>query len=62
MAFPVTKNGPFRVFALYRSTGKHAAPRGTVPPRPAVPRPRRAAHAAPGSRATSTRDSEAAQA
>jgi hypothetical protein len=62
MAFPVSKNHPFRIFGLYRSTGKHAAPRGTVPPRPAVPRPRRAAHAAPGSRAASMRDSEAAPA
>jgi hypothetical protein len=61
MAFSATKNHPFRVFWLYRSTGRHAAPRGTVPPRPAVPRPRRAAHAASGSRAASTQDSEAAQ-
>ena len=57
MAFPVSKNGRFRVFGLYRSIGKHAAPRGTVPPRPAVPRPRRAAHAASGPRAASSRDS-----
>jgi hypothetical protein len=30
MAFSVAKSRPFRVFGLYRSSGKHAAPRGIV--------------------------------
>ncbi len=45
MALSVAKSRPFRVFGLYRSSGKHAAPRGTVP-RAAAKSPRRAAHAA----------------
>jgi len=44
MAFSVAKSRPFRVFGLYRSSGKHAAPRGTVQ-RSSVS-PRRAMHAA----------------
>jgi len=60
MTFTLTKSRPLRVFGLYRSTGKHAAPRGTVP-RPAALGPRRAAHAASSSRTTSARDSQAAQ-
>jgi len=42
MAFSVTKSRPFRSLGLYKSSGKHAAPKGWVPePRPAV----EAAHA-----------------
>jgi len=44
MSFSVAKSLPFRVFGLYRSSGKHAAPRGTVQ-RSSVS-PRRAMHAA----------------
>jgi hypothetical protein len=40
----VTKSRPFRVFGLYRSSGKHAAPRGTY--QRSAMSPRRAAHAA----------------
>lgn len=40
MTFSVAKSRPLRVFGLYRSSGKHAAPRGTVQ-RAIVP-PRRA--------------------
>jgi hypothetical protein len=43
MAFSVAKSRPFRVFGLYRSSGKHAAPRGIVE-RSAIS-PRRPAHA-----------------
>jgi hypothetical protein len=36
MAFSVSKSRPFRSLGLYRSSGKHAAPKGFVPePRPA---------------------------
>jgi hypothetical protein len=31
MAFSVAKSRPFRSLGLYRSTGKHAAPKGWVP-------------------------------
>ncbi len=34
MAFSVAKSRPFRSLGLYRSSGKHAAPRGTVQPTP----------------------------
>lgn len=44
MAFSVAKSRPFRVFGLYRSSGKHAAPRRTV--QRSSLSPRRAAHAA----------------
>ena len=37
MAFSVTKSRTFRSLGLYRSSGKHAAPKGWVPePRPAA--------------------------
>jgi len=38
MSFSVTKKRPFRSLGLYRSSGKHAAPRGGIqrPPRPAA--------------------------
>jgi hypothetical protein len=37
MAFSVTKSRPFRSLGLYKSSGKHAAPKGHVPePRPAA--------------------------
>ena len=40
MAFSVSKSRPFRSLGLYKSSGKHAAPKGLVPePRPAA-RPR----------------------
>jgi hypothetical protein len=37
MSFSVTRKRPFRSLGLYRSSGKHAAPRGGIqwPPRPA---------------------------
>jgi hypothetical protein len=37
MAFSVSKSRPFRSLGLYKSNGKHAAPKGSVPePRPAA--------------------------
>lgn len=38
MSFSVTRKRPFRSLGLYRSSGKHAAPRGGIqwPPRPAA--------------------------
>jgi hypothetical protein len=37
MAFSVSKSRPFRSLGLYKSRGKHAAPKGAVPaPRPSV--------------------------
>jgi len=37
MAFSVSKSRPFRSLGLYKSSGKHAAPKGSVPaPRPSV--------------------------
>jgi hypothetical protein len=49
MAFSVSKSRPFRSLGLYKSNGKHAAPKGFVPePRPAADasHPHRPAHAA----------------
>jgi len=49
MSFSVTKRRPFRSLGLYRSSGKHAAPRGAMqwPPRPAPgAEPHQPAHAA----------------
>lgn len=50
MAFSVSKSRPFRSLGLFRSSGKHAAPKGWVPePRSAeepVTEPHRPAHAA----------------
>jgi hypothetical protein len=49
MAFSVSKSRPFRSLGLYKSNGKHAAPKGLVPePRPAADasRSHRPAHAA----------------
>jgi hypothetical protein len=49
MSFSVTKRRPFRSLGLYRSSGKHAAPRGGIqwPPRPAAgAEAHRPAHAA----------------
>ena len=49
MAFSVSKSRPFRSLGLYKSNGKHAAPKGWVPePRPATEasHPHRPAHAA----------------
>jgi len=31
MAFSVSKSRPFRSLGLYRASGKHAAPKGSVP-------------------------------
>jgi hypothetical protein len=37
MAFSVSKSRPFRSLGLYKSSGKHAAPKGAVPaPRQSV--------------------------
>jgi len=50
MSFSVNKSRPFRSLGLYRSSGKHAAPRGGIqwPPRPAAgAEEHRPAHAAP---------------
>jgi hypothetical protein len=49
MAFSVSKSRPFRSLGLYKSTGRHAAPKGWVPePRPSAGEghPHRPAHAA----------------
>jgi len=49
MSFSVNKSRPFRSLGLYRSSGKHAAPRGGIqwPPRPAAgAEEHRPAHAA----------------
>ncbi|HET9080585.1 MAG TPA: hypothetical protein VFO01_08715 [Trebonia sp.] len=50
MAFSANRSRPFRSLGLYKSSGKHAAPKGWVPePRPAADdqaRPHRPAHAA----------------
>ena len=49
MSFSVTRKRPFRSLGLYRSSGKHAAPRGGIqwPPRPAAgAEAHRPAHAA----------------
>ena len=50
MAFSVSRSRPFRSLGLYKSTGKHAAPKGFVPePRQAseiMPQSHRPAHAA----------------
>jgi hypothetical protein len=49
MAFSVAKSRPFRSLRLYRSSGKHAAPRRAAQPAPlraADGSPRRPAHAA----------------
>ena len=56
MAFSVSKSRPFRSLGLYRSSGKHAAPKGWVPePRPASEpgHAHRPAHAATMPRLTS---------
>jgi hypothetical protein len=47
MAFSVSKSRPFRSLGLYKSNGKHAAPKGFVPdaPKGFVPEPRPAADA-----------------
>ncbi len=50
MAFSVARSRPFRSLGLYKSNGRHAAPKGWVPePRPSVEsddHPHRPAHAA----------------
>jgi hypothetical protein len=49
MSFSVGRSRPLRSLGLFRSTGKHAAPRGTVqaaPKHPASGTPHRPAHAA----------------
>ena len=56
MVFSVTKSRRFRSLGLYKSSGKHAAPKGWVPePRPAADssdHTRRPAHAATKPRLT----------
>ena len=50
MTFSVSRSRPFRSLGLYKSAGKHAAPKGFVPePRQAsesMPQSHRPAHAA----------------
>jgi hypothetical protein len=50
MAFSVSRSRPFRSLGLYKSTGKHAAPKGFVPeprqPSESMPQSHRPAHAA----------------
>ena len=49
MSFSVTMSRPFRTLGLFRSSGKHAAPRGTVqavPKQSASGAAHRPAHAA----------------
>jgi len=53
----VARRRPLRVLGLYRSSGKHAAPRGSVP-RTSAGSPRRAAHAASLRRLASQQDSQ----
>ena len=58
MAFSVSRSRPFRSLGLYRSSGKHAAPKGFVPePRPATEpgHAHRPAHAATMPRLTGPR-------
>jgi hypothetical protein len=46
MAFSVSKRRPFRSLGLYKSSGKHAAPKGRVHPAPEPSHSHRPAHAA----------------
>jgi hypothetical protein len=50
MAFSVSRSRPFRSLGLYKSTGRHAAPKGSVPEQrqasEAMTQSRRPAHAA----------------
>jgi hypothetical protein len=58
MAFSVSRSRPFRSLGLYKSSGKHAAPKGRVPePRPAPEgsHSHRPAHAATMPRLTGAR-------
>jgi len=65
MAFSVSKSRPFRSLGLFKSSGKHAAPKGFVPePRPASDSPAHAyrpAHAASMPRLTSRNDEDTEQ-
>jgi hypothetical protein len=57
MAFSVSRSRPFRSLGLYKSSGKHAAPKGYVPePSPAAEagHAHRPAHAATMPRLTSS--------
>ena len=60
MAFSVSKSRPFRSLGLYKSSGKHAAPKGSVPaPRQSVENAgRQPAHAATMPRLTGPAASE----
>jgi len=67
MAFSVSKSRPFRSLGLYRSNGKHAAPKGWVPEPRSAEEPalesHRPAHAATMPRLTgphSDKDQQAA--
>ncbi len=61
MSFSVTKSHPLRSLGLFRRTGKHAAPRGTVqavPKQSAAGAAHRPAHAATMPRLTGPHASE----
>jgi hypothetical protein len=60
MTFSVSKSRPFRSLGLYKSSGKHAAPKGTVPaPRESVENAgRHPAHAATMPRLTGSASNE----
>ncbi len=65
MAFSVSKSRPFRSLGLYKSSGRHAAPKGRVPERQAGESeayPHRPAHAATMPRLTGPRADEGHQA
>ena len=61
MSFSVTMSRPFRTLGLFRSSGKHAAPRGTVqavPKQSASGAAHRPAHAATMPRLTGPHTSD----
>ena len=61
MSFSVSKSRPFRSLGLFRSSGKHAAPRGTVhavPKQSASGAAHRPAHAATMPRLTGPHTSD----
>jgi hypothetical protein len=65
MSFSVGRSRPLRSLGLFRSTGKHAAPRGTVqaePKHPASGAAHRPAHAATMPRLTGSSAGEKAAA
>jgi len=66
MAFSVSKSRPFRSLGLYKSSGKHAAPKGWVPesrqPDESMSHARRPAHAETMPRLTGSQGDEEQQA